>query len=169
MNLAALNFGFFALLTASTLGCAAGKIAIDLEHSLPPDERDRMYRDMDRFASTYPGREQMEERRQKMLRDRFKLADPDNDGSISREEAEAHMPSLARHFDEVDSDGDGVISSEEMFGAQNKFREQRESRELQALQARQESERLAIQPPPRSKPSKKRPKTSPDADTSDGS
>ncbi len=168
MNLVAISSEICVLLAFSTLALAAPPSPLDLEQSLPPDERERMYRDMDRFASTYPGREQMEGRRQKMLRDRFKLADPDNDGSISREEAEQHMPSLAKHFDEVDNDGDGVVSMEEMLAAQGKLREQREARELQA---RQEAERIAApQPPVRSKPAKKRPKTpSSETEASEGS
>lgn len=168
MNLAAFISEVCALLTFSTLAFAAPYSPLDLEQSLPPDERERMYRDMDRFASSYPGREQLEGRRQRMLRDRFKLADPDNDGSISREEAEQRMPILVKYFDELDSDGDGVLNMEELLAAQGKLREQREARELQA---RQEAERIVAQPPPaRNKPSKKRQKNPPpEAETNEGS
>lgn len=167
MNLAAFISEVCALLTFSTIVFAAPS-SLDLEQSLPPDERERMYRDMDRFASSYPGREQLEGRRQRMLRDRFKLADPDNDGSISREEAEQRMPILLKYFDELDSDGDGVLNMEELLAAQGKLREQREARELQA---RQEAERIVTPPPTvRSKLPKKRLKTPlPEAETNEGS
>ena len=53
------------------------------------------------------------ERAQKM-HERLKAADKNGDGKISREEAAASLPKLAKHFDEIDTNKDGQISREEM-------------------------------------------------------
>jgi EF hand len=45
--------------------------------------------------------------------ERFKAADTNGDGMISREEAAA-LPGLARHFDQIDTNGDGQISTDEL-------------------------------------------------------
>ena len=47
------------------------------------------------------------------MHERFKVADKDGDGKISREEAVA-LPRLAKHFDEIDTNKDGFITKEEM-------------------------------------------------------
>lgn len=44
------------------------------------------------------------------LAERFKAADKDGDGALTRAEAEAGMPRLARHFDEIDSTKSGRIT-----------------------------------------------------------
>lgn len=170
MNLTIINSGIFILLTLSTQALAANTTTDDLEQSLAPDERERMHRELDQFSSNYyPGYIQLEERRKHMLRERFKQADQDNDGSLTREEAELRMPSLAKHFDEMDSDNDGVVNVEEVLATQAKLREQREVREFQA---RQEAERAATVPLRNRQLQKKRPKPAappPDADASEGS
>ncbi len=43
----------------------------------------------------------------------FRRADADGDGALSRAEAQAALPRLARKFGRVDADGDGRISLEE--------------------------------------------------------
>jgi len=169
MNQATLSAGIFVLLTLSTLAHSASNSPDELEQGLAPDERERMHRELDQFSSNYyPGYIQMEERRKHMLRERFKQADQDNDGTLTREEAELRMPSLFKHFDEMDTDNDGVINVDEVLAAQAKMREQREIKEFQARQESEHSTTLPL----RNKQQKKRPKpaTSPtDADTSEGS
>src|SRR5215207_10469341 len=54
-------------------------------------------------------RERMQKRRQEWL----KKVDKDADGSISREEAQANAPRMAKHFDEIDANHDGKVTAEE--------------------------------------------------------
>ena len=59
--------------------------------------------------------------RARKMHERLKAADKNGDGKISREEANASLPKLARHFDEIDTNKDGQITREEMRA----FREKR--------------------------------------------
>ena len=56
---------------------------------------------------------------------RFKRADADGNGMISRAEADKAMPRLARHFDRIDVNKDGQITLEEMAAARKARFEQR--------------------------------------------
>ena len=51
---------------------------------------------------------------------RLQRADQNGNGTISRSEAEQHMPRLARHFDRIDTNGDGELSREELRLAHEK-------------------------------------------------
>lgn len=52
---------------------------------------------------------------------RFKAADKNGDGFLSKEEAAA-IPMLARHFDQLDTNQDGMLSPEEIeAGARHRF------------------------------------------------
>jgi hypothetical protein len=55
----------------------------------------------------------------------FKSADANRDGYLSREEAQARFPALARAFQRVDTDGDGRISPREFFQARRAMLERR--------------------------------------------
>ena len=46
--------------------------------------------------------------------------DGDKDGFVSRAEAEANAPRLAKHFDEIDANKDGKLSREEIQAARTK-------------------------------------------------
>jgi hypothetical protein len=46
--------------------------------------------------------------------ERWKAADTDGDGAISRKEAEASMPNVAERFKRFDVDGDGKIEQDEL-------------------------------------------------------
>ena len=48
---------------------------------------------------------------------RFKRADTDGNGALSRSEAEKGMRALARHFDQIDANKDGQITREEIEAA----------------------------------------------------
>jgi hypothetical protein len=63
--------------------------------------------------------------RQARFEGRFKNADADGNGMISRAEAEKGMPRLARHFDRIDANKDGQVTSEEMAAARKAHFEQR--------------------------------------------
>lgn len=69
-------------------------------------------------------------RKERMARfdERFKKADADGNGSISRAEAERAMPFLARHFDRVDANKDGQVSREEIAAARKAHFEQRKGK-----------------------------------------
>jgi Ca2+-binding EF-hand superfamily protein len=63
--------------------------------------------------STKPEKPQRSEAAQ-----RWKAADTDKDGAISKQEAEAaKMQGLANHFDKIDSNKDGKVTREEMRAA----------------------------------------------------
>lgn len=49
-----------------------------------------------------------------VLAQRFRIADTDSNGMLSRAEAEAVLPRLALHFDAIDVNRDGQISPEEI-------------------------------------------------------
>lgn len=49
--------------------------------------------------------------------ERFKHADTDGNGALSRAEAEKGMPVLSRHFDRIDANKDGQITREETEAA----------------------------------------------------
>jgi len=48
---------------------------------------------------------------------RLKAADTNGDGLISKAEAQASLPRLAKHFDAIDTNHDGQISPEELKAA----------------------------------------------------
>lgn len=57
---------------------------------------------------------------------RFKAADKDGDGALTRQEAEAgKMPMVAKHFDQIDTNHDGKITPEEMQAARKNMRGKR--------------------------------------------
>jgi Ca2+-binding EF-hand superfamily protein len=68
------------------------------------------------------------DRAQKM-HERLKAADKNGDGKISREEANASLPRLAKNFDAIDTNKDGFITKEEMraFHEKNGGRKPRQS------------------------------------------
>jgi len=45
--------------------------------------------------------------------EKFKAADKDNDGTLTKEEAKA-MPRVAKNFDAIDTDKDGTVSEKEI-------------------------------------------------------
>ena len=53
------------------------------------------------------------DRAQKM-HEHFKNSDKNADGKISREEANASMPRIAKHFDAIDTDKDGQVTKDEL-------------------------------------------------------
>jgi hypothetical protein len=50
-------------------------------------------------------------------RERFKKADTNGDGRLSREEAQKSMPQLARDFDRIDANKDGMVTLDELESA----------------------------------------------------
>jgi hypothetical protein len=53
---------------------------------------------------------------------RLKAADTNGDGLISKAEAQASLPRLYKHFDEIDTNHDGQISPDELKAAHQKMR-----------------------------------------------
>ena len=62
--------------------------------------------------------------RQAKAAERFRHADTDGDGAISRAEAEKHAPRLAKKFDQIDSNKDGKLTQDELRA----YRETKRSR-----------------------------------------
>jgi len=58
--------------------------------------------------------------------ERWKAADTDGDGALSRAEAEASMPGIARRFETFDADRDGKIARDEMHNFRMKKKKQRD-------------------------------------------
>lgn len=54
---------------------------------------------------------------QAQFEQRFKSADADNDGRLTREEAQKGMPMVARNFDQIDANKDGLVTREELQAA----------------------------------------------------
>jgi len=59
--------------------------------------------------------------------DRFRAADTNGDGKLSRSEAQA-MPWVAKHFDEIDTNHDGFITRDELRAARDRMRAMRAQR-----------------------------------------
>lgn len=55
----------------------------------------------------------------------WKKVDTNGDGKISRDEANANAPHLAKNFDKIDTDHDGTISREELHAAREAMHERR--------------------------------------------
>jgi len=55
---------------------------------------------------------------------RFKKADTNGDGKISRDEAKAGAPGLAKHFDEIDTNKDGFLTPDEIAAARSRRQQQ---------------------------------------------
>ena len=58
--------------------------------------------------------------------ERWKAADTDADGAISRAEAEASMPQMAQRFETFDANSDGKVSRDEMHNFRMKKKKQRD-------------------------------------------
>jgi hypothetical protein len=67
-----------------------------------------------RMAECKADPEKCHAERQARFEQRFKLADKDGNGMISRAEAEQALPRMLRHFDRIDADHDGQITREEI-------------------------------------------------------
>jgi Ca2+-binding EF-hand superfamily protein len=64
--------------------------------------------------------------RQAQAAERFRHADTDGDGAISRAEAERHAPRLAKKFDQIDSNKDGKLTQDELRAYRETRRKQKD-------------------------------------------
>ncbi|OWQ93987.1 calcium-binding protein [Roseateles aquatilis] len=48
------------------------------------------------------------------LEERFAAADKDHDGKLTKAEAQAGMPRVAKHFDEIDTQKTGAVTLEQV-------------------------------------------------------
>lgn len=70
-----------------------------------------------RHAQCKANPEQCRQERQARMAERFKKADTDGNGVLSRAEAEKSMPRMVRHFDSIDANRDGQITMDEIMAA----------------------------------------------------
>jgi hypothetical protein len=61
--------------------------------------------------------EQCRKERQARMAERFRKADADGNGTLSRAEAEKGMPRMVRHFDTIDANRDGQVTMDEIMAA----------------------------------------------------
>lgn len=78
-----------------------------------------------RMAECKADPEKCRAQRQARFEQRFKLADADGDGMISRAEAEKALPRMARHFERFDMNQDGQVTREEIMALRKARFEQR--------------------------------------------
>lgn len=57
---------------------------------------------------------EMRGKMQARLNAKFKAADKNGDGALTREEMQAGLPKLAKHFDEIDANHDGKVTEDEI-------------------------------------------------------
>lgn len=67
--------------------------------------------------------DEMKVARAKAVAVMFKRLDTDNDGRVSKAEADAKAPRLAKHFTTVDANKDGFVSKDELAAARKKMAE----------------------------------------------
>jgi hypothetical protein len=61
-------------------------------------------------------------KRDEMIEQRFKAANKSGDGKLTKEEAEAGMPRVAKHFDEIDADHKGYVTLDQVKAAAARMR-----------------------------------------------
>ena len=71
-------------------------------------------------------RERMRVEMRAKAEERWKAADTDGDGAVSRAEAEVSMPEIAKRFEKFDANGDGKIGRDEMHNFRMKKKKQRD-------------------------------------------
>jgi len=61
-------------------------------------------------------------KRDAAIEQRFKAADKDGDGKLTKDEAEAGMPRVFKHFDELDKDHKGYLTLDDVKAARGQRR-----------------------------------------------
>ena len=107
-----------ALAAVVTLAGTGGYAAAQDQSGAPSPEQRQQMREWCKQS-----RDECRAQIKKRAEEWFKKVDADGDGTISRAEAEAHAPRLAKHFDEVDTDHDGTITPAELKAARKAMRE----------------------------------------------
>jgi Spy/CpxP family protein refolding chaperone len=73
----------------------------------------------------------MEQRRAEMQQEfeaKFKAADKNGDGALTRDEVKAGLPRLAQHFDQLDANHDGKLTLDEIKAGMEKMHQERMQR-----------------------------------------
>jgi Ca2+-binding EF-hand superfamily protein len=97
-----------------------GKISLEESKNYP-----RLNKNFDAIDANKDGfldRDEMKAQHQKRDEHHAKAVDKDGDKRISRAEAEAKSPMLAKNFDKIDADKDGYLSRDEMVEARKHAR-----------------------------------------------
>jgi Ca2+-binding EF-hand superfamily protein len=75
-------------------------------------------------SSTTPQLTDAQRQKLEQAGERFRAADRNGDGLISRAEADAGLPRVAKHFDQLDTDHDGQLAPDEFRAAMQRLRAQ---------------------------------------------
>lgn len=72
------------------------------------------------MAALAPAQAADDSYKEKQLEKHFKAADKDHDGKLTRAEAEAGMPRVAKNFDQIDKDKKGYVTLDDIKQAMQK-------------------------------------------------
>jgi glycine/D-amino acid oxidase-like deaminating enzyme len=135
-TLRALGFLLWLAIVASVQVEAAPSPAASARAPDDSSAQENLRGDLDRYSRELYGQEYLNKRRQifrERAQERFRNADSDGNGRLSREELARLHPNAARHFDLIDTDGDGEVSPQEMAQALRKRAELRRRQEADML------------------------------------
>ncbi len=128
----------FALLPGAAAG--ASPVTDGLEATLSGEDRSQLRRDLDAWGPDlyrdHPPRGERLRRAGEALRERFREADADADGTLDRQEFARFAPRQVGRFDAIDANHDGKVDPDELRQTIRERIERRVDRRLENGQPR---------------------------------